>query len=61
MDNACPQLAFNQWMSRNLANVISAFTPASIDEAFLGGAVDHADLERRMHALRYRRPAHTTY
>ena len=61
MDQAFPQLAFNQWLARNLANVVSAFTPASIDEAFLGGSVDHADLERRLHALRYSRPARIHY
>ena len=56
MDTAFPQLAFNDWLSRNLRNVVAAFTPVRPEEAYLSGAVDHADLERRQRALRHGNP-----
>jgi phage portal protein BeeE len=61
MEADFPQLAFNQWLTRRLQTLISALTPESAEEAYLGRAVDLADLERRQRALRYDRPASIHY
>jgi hypothetical protein len=61
MESAFPQLAFNQWLSRRLQNLTAAMGPESAEESFLGGAVDHADLERRLHALRHGRNYNFNY
>jgi hypothetical protein len=56
-----PQLAFNQWLARRLQTLVSAMTPVSAEEAYLGHSVDVADLERRQRVLRYARPSHIHY
>jgi hypothetical protein len=61
MDSAFPQLAFNQWLSRRVENLMAAFAPESAEEAYLGRSVDLADLERRQRALRYGRPLNVHY
>lgn len=56
MDGAFPQLAFNDWLSRNLRDMVAAFTPLNAEESYLAGSIDHADLERRQRALRHGHP-----
>ena len=61
MESEFPQLAFNQWLARRLQALVSAITPESAEEAYLGRSVDLADLERRQRALRHGRPAPIHY
>ena len=49
-----PQEAFHQWLAESLRNAWRALTDEPRD-AYLGGAVDHADLERRMRVYERRR------
>ena len=53
MDSTFPQLAFNDWLSRRLRNVVAALTHDDTEEVFLSRSVDFADLERRQHTLRH--------
>ena len=55
MNPLCPQLAFNEWLSRNVRNLVAAMR-RDPSEALLSGAVDHADLERRQRAIQYGQP-----
>jgi len=61
MDSVFPQLAFNQWLSRRLQNLVAAVAPESLEDSYLGRSIDHADLERRLHALRHSRPLNVRY
>jgi hypothetical protein len=55
MNPLCPQLAFNEWLSRNVQNLVAGMR-RDPNDAFLAGAVDHADLERRQRAIQYGQP-----
>jgi hypothetical protein len=55
MNPLCPQLAFNEWLSRNVDNLVAGMRRAPHD-AVLSGAIDHADLERRQRAIQYGQP-----
>lgn len=49
-----PQEAFHQWLAESLRNAWRALTVEPRD-AYLNGATDHADLERRMRVYERRR------
>jgi hypothetical protein len=49
-----PQEAFHHWLAESLRNAWRALTDEPRD-AYLRGATDHADLERRMRVYERRR------
>jgi hypothetical protein len=51
MNNPIPQEAFFSWLGQSLARAFGALGGRDRDVEFLSGAVDHADLERRMRVL----------
>jgi hypothetical protein len=55
MNPLCPQLAFNEWLSRNVDNLVAGMRRTPQDD-MLSAAVDHADLERRQRAIQYGQP-----
>lgn len=46
-----PQEAFFSWLAESLGRAIDALRGPDGDLDYLAGAVDHADLERRMRVL----------
>jgi hypothetical protein len=48
MDDVTPRIAFNEWLESVIDRLLG--TPSG-NEEFLGRAVDHADLERRIRVL----------
>ena len=52
MNTQNPQEAFFTWLGQALTRAFAAVRGPDGDVAYLSGAVDHADLERRMRVLR---------
>ena len=52
MNTQSPQEAFFTWLSQSLGRALEALRGPDRDLEYLACAIDHADLERRMRALR---------
>ena len=52
MQTPNPQEAFFSWLAESLGRAIDALRRPDGETDYLAGAVDHADLERRMRVLR---------
>ena len=51
MNTQNPQEAFFSWLGQALARALDALRAPDRDLEYLAGAVDHADLERRLRSL----------
>jgi hypothetical protein len=51
MNTQNPQEAFFNWLGQALARALDALRAPDRDLEYLAGAVDHADLERRLRSL----------
>ena len=50
-----PQEAFHTWLAESLRNAWRLLTEEPLRDAYLHGAIDHADLERRLRVYERRR------
>jgi len=55
MTSQFPQLAFSEWLRRNVENLVAGLR-RDATESYLASAVDHADLERRQRVIQYGQP-----
>ena len=53
MNTQNPQEAFFTWLGQALARAIDAVRGPAREVQYLSGAVDHADLERRLRVLQH--------
>jgi hypothetical protein len=51
MNTQNPQEAFFTWLGQALGRAINAVRSPDVEVQYLSGAVDHADLERRLRVL----------
>ena len=51
MNTQNPQEAFVTWLVQSLGRALAALGGPDRDQQYLSGAIDHADLERRLRVL----------
>ena len=54
MNTQNPQEAFFTWLVQSLGRALAALSDPDSEQRYLAGAVDHADLERRLRTLQRR-------